>query len=125
MADYTILLEGLEVQLGLGIHAHERAAPQRVAVSVWLICSYDAPPVDRIDAVVDYDYLRTGILALGQGRHIELQETLCDAIAALALAADPRVREVRVRSMKLDVYPDARVGCEVVRTRTGMTSGLG
>jgi len=27
------------------------------------------------------------------------------------------VREVRVGSTKLDVYPDARVGCEVVRGR--------
>lgn len=117
MPDYTILLEGLEVAIGLGIHDHERAAPQRVAVSVSLTCAYDAPPPDRIDAVVDYDFLREGILALGRGRHVELQETLCDAIAALALEADSRVREVRVRSMKLDVYPDARVGCEVVRKR--------
>lgn len=117
MAEYTILLEGLEVTIGLGIHDFERAAPQRVAVSVWLTCAYEAPPADRIDAVVDYDFLRSGILALGHGRHIELQETLCDAVANLALCADDRVREVRVRSMKLDVYPDARVGCEVVRQR--------
>ncbi|MBX3594559.1 dihydroneopterin aldolase [Sphingomonas sp.] len=118
MADYTILLEGLEVAIGLGIHAHERAAPQRVSVSVELRCRYDAPPPDRIDAVIDYDYLRSGIHALAAKGHIELQETLCDAVAALALAADPRVRQVRVRSMKLDVYPDARVGCEVVRERS-------
>lgn len=117
MIDYTILLEGLELSIGLGIHDHERAAPQRISLSVWLTASYDAPPADRIDAVVDYDFLRQGILALGQGRHIELQETLCDEVAALALGADPRVREVRVRSMKLDVYPDARVGCEVIRRR--------
>lgn len=117
MIDYTILLEGLEVQIGLGIHDHERAAPQRVSLSVWLTCAYDAPPVDRIDAVVDYDYLRTGIRALAAAGHIELQETLCDAVAALALAADARVRAVKVRSMKLDVYPDARVGCEIVRER--------
>ena len=118
MVEYTILLEGLEVAIGLGIHDHERAAPQRVAVSVWLTCAYDTPPEDRITAVVDYDYLREGVLALGRRGHIELQETLCDAVAGLALAADPRVREVRVRSLKLDVYPDARVGCEVVRTRS-------
>lgn len=118
MAEYTILLEGLEVVIGLGIHDHERAAPQRVAVSVWLTCAYDAPPADRIGAVVDYDFLRERVLALGRARHIELQETLCEAVAALALDADPRVREVRVRTMKLDVYPDARVGCEVLRGRS-------
>lgn len=117
MAEYTILLEGLEVTIGLGIHDHERAAPQRVTVSVWLTCTYDAPPADRIDAVVDYDYLRAGIHALAAARHIALQETLCEEIARLALAADARVRAVKVRTMKLDVYPDARVGCEVVRNR--------
>ena len=117
MAEYTILLDGLEVTIGLGIHDHERAAPQRVAVSVWLTCAYDAAPADRVEAVVDYDYLREGIRALGEARHIELQETLCDEVARLALAADVRVRQVKVRSMKLDVYPDARGGCEIVRTR--------
>lgn len=117
MADYTIHLDGLVVEIGLGIHDHERVAPQRVELSVAMRCVYDGVPQDRIEAVVDYDYLRTGIHALARERHIELQETLCDAVAALALAADSRIVEVRVRSMKLDVYPDARVGCEVVRHR--------
>lgn len=117
MTEYTIHLDGLVVEIGLGIHDHERAAPQRVELNVAMRCVYGAPPVDEIAAVVDYDYLRTGIHALAARGHIELQETLCDAVAALALAADPRIAEVRVRSMKLDVYPDARVGCEVVRGR--------
>jgi len=116
MPEYTILLEGLEVRIGLGVHAHERAAPQRVMLYVAMTCAYAAPPADRIDAVVDYDFLRERIHALAGARHIELQETLCDEVAALALA-DPRVTRVRVRSMKLDIYPDARIGCEIVRER--------
>ena len=116
-ATYTVLLEALEVMIGLGIHPVERAAPQRVLVNVWLHCDYgDAAPEDRIEAVVDYDFLRERILALAASRHFELQETLCDEIAALALV-DPRVAGVRVRTMKTDIYPDARVGCEVVRRR--------
>jgi dihydroneopterin aldolase len=116
MAEYTILLEGLEVTMGLGIHEAERAAPQRVLLSVSMTCRYEAAPADHIGAVVDYDFLRTRILALAASRHFELQETLCDEVAALALA-DARVAEVRVRSMKLDIYPDARIGCEVMRKR--------
>lgn len=116
MADYTILLEGLEVTMGLGIHPEERAAPQRVVLNVAMDCSYPHPPEDRIDAVVDYDFLREGILRLTRSRHFELQETLCDAVAALAFA-DPAVARVTVKSMKLDIYPDARIGCEIVRTR--------
>ena len=116
MAEYTILLEGLEVVMGLGIHPEERAAPQRVTVSVEMTCAYSAPPEDRIDAVVDYDFLRSEILALATARHFALQEVLCDAVAALALR-DPRIVEVRVRSTKLDIYPDARIGCEITRRR--------
>lgn len=116
MAEYTILLEGLELRIGLGIHPHERAAPQRVTLDVAMTCAYPEPPEDRIHAVVDYDFLRERIHALAAARHIELQETLCDEVAALALA-DPRVVRVRVRSMKLDIYPDARIGCEVTRSR--------
>lgn len=116
MAEYTILLEGLEIRIGLGIHAHERAAPQRVLLDVALDCRYPVRPEDRIDAVIDYDFLRAAIRALAESRHFELQETLCEEVAALALA-DPRVARVRVRSMKLDIYPDARIGCEIARAR--------
>ena len=115
-ARYTIRLEGLELTMGLGIHPEERAAPQRVVVGVEMECVYPRTPEDRIDAVADYDFLRAGIHRLVEARHFELQETLCEEIAALALA-DPRVRLVRVRSLKPDVYPDAAVGCEIVRER--------
>ncbi|MEH3159409.1 MAG: dihydroneopterin aldolase [Sphingomonas taxi] len=116
MAEYTTILDGLEVMMRLGIHPHE-AAPQRIRLSVWMTVAYPVPPSgDAIDEVLDYDFVREGICALAAGPGFALQETLVDAVAALCLA-DPRVREVRVRSMKPDVYPDAAVGCEVVRRR--------
>ena len=114
MADYTVILDRMDVAMRLGIHPHE-VTPQRVRLSVWMTVAYDrAPSADRIDEVLDYDFVRDGILRLAAGQGFALQETLVEAVAALCLA-DQRVREVRVRSMKLDVYPDARVGCEIVR----------
>lgn len=114
---FVTLLEGLEVVMGLGIHPHERAAPQRVIVAVRMEVVYPAPPAeDRIDAVLDYDFIRTGIQAMVAARHFNLQETLCEAIAALCLQ-DARVERVTVRTSKPDVYPDAAVGCEIVRER--------
>ena len=116
MATFTTILDGLEVAMRLGIHPHE-AEPQRVRLSVWMTVDYaDPPSADRIEEVLDYDFVRDGILAMAADRGFALQETLIEAVAALCLA-DPRVREVRVRSMKVDVYPDAAVGCEVVRGR--------
>ncbi len=116
MADYTIFLDRLDVAMRLGIHPHE-AEPQRVRLSVEMTVAYDRPPsADAIEEVLDYDFVRAGIHSLVEGGGFALQETLVEAIAALCLS-DARVRQVRVRSMKLDVYPDARVGCEVVRGR--------
>jgi dihydroneopterin aldolase len=114
---FTTILEGLEVVMGLGIHPGELAAPQRVVLSVWMDVEYPAPPSeDRIEAVLDYDFIRDGIQALAATRRFALQETLCEAVATLCLC-DARVSEVRVRSMKPDIYPDAAVGCEIVRRK--------
>ena len=118
MADarYTIRLNALELQMGLGIHPEELAAAQRVLVSVAMTCVYPASPADRIDAVVDYDRVRDGIHAIAASGHVMLQEVLCDRIAGLCLT-DPRVVEVTVRSTKPDIYPDAQIGCEITRRR--------
>lgn len=116
MPEYITILNDLDVAMHLGIHPHE-AAPQRVRLSVRMTVAYDrAPSTDRIEEVLDYDFVREGVLAMAAGEGFALQETLVEAVAALCLS-DPRVREVRVRSMKLDVYPDAGVGCEIRRVR--------
>ncbi len=116
MAEFTTILDGLEVMMRLGIHPHE-VAPQRVVVSVEMTVMYPGPlGEDAIEEVLDYDFVRTGIHALTAERPFALQEILCEAIAGLCLA-DARVRRVKVRTVKADVYPDARVGCEIVRTR--------
>jgi len=114
---YTTRLDGLEAMIGLGIHPHELAAPQRVRLWVEMTVAYPAPVSgDRIEEVLDYDFVRDGVLAMARERRFALQETLCDAVAALCLS-DPRVERVRVRTEKPDVYPDAAVGCEVERRR--------
>lgn len=114
---FSTILEGLEVVMGLGIHPEELAAPQRVIITVRMDVVYpDAPAEDRIDAVLDYDFVRSGIQSMIADQHFHLQETLCEAIAALCLS-DARVEQVMVRTSKPDIYPDAAVGCEVVRTR--------
>ncbi|CAN5356471.1 dihydroneopterin aldolase [soil metagenome] len=115
-ARYTLLLDGLSLVMGLGIHAHEQA-PQRVLVDLRLDCVYpSAPTGDRIAEALDYDAIYAGVRDLAASRHFNLQETLCEEIASLCLA-NPWVERVTVRSCKPDIFPDARVGCEIVRAR--------
>lgn len=115
MVEFTTILDGLELPMRIGIHPPERAAPQRVQLSVRLHVDYGPVALaDRIGDVVDYDFLRREILTLAASRHFDLQETLVEAVAAIALA-DPRVRRVEVRSTKPDIYPDAAIGCAIER----------
>ena len=117
MAEFTTLLDGLAVMIRLGIHPHEEA-PQQVLISVEMTVAYPGPlGEDAIAEVLDYDFVRSGILSLAATRRFALQETLCEAIAGLCLGGDTRVRRVRVRTVKTDIYPVARIGCEVVRGR--------
>ena len=116
MAEFTTILDQLDVMMRLGIYAHEMT-PQRVRLSVEMTVDYPrAPSADWIEEVLDYDFVRDGIRRMAEGPGFALQETLVEAVAALCLD-DERVRRVRVRSMKMDIYPDAAVGCEVVRER--------
>ena len=85
MPIYTTMLDDLTVQIRLGIHPHE-AEPQPVRVSVLMTVEYDrAPSGDRIEEVLDYDFVREGIQRLAAGTGFALQETLCDEVARLCL----------------------------------------
>ncbi|WP_428422355.1 dihydroneopterin aldolase [Methylibium sp.] len=110
-----VFLKAFELPVRIGVHDFERRGPQRLLIDVDLYVSLAAstPHEDRLDEVVDYDFIR-GVIAerVAQG-HIGLQETLCDEIAARMLA-HPEVCAVRVSTEKPDVYPDcAAVGVEV------------
>ena len=84
----------------------------------WIVNGGRVRPIgeDAIDRVLDYDFIRDAVVALAGMRRFALQETVCEAIAAICFE-DARVRRVRVRTNKPDIYPDAQIGCEIVRTR--------
>jgi 7,8-dihydroneopterin aldolase/epimerase/oxygenase len=110
-----LFLRNHEVMVDIGIHAFEQVAPQRVLINVDLYVALEStrPTSDRIDEVVDYDFVRHAVAErIAQGR-IALQETLADDLLA-RLLAHPGVRAARVSTEKPDVYPDCdAVGVEV------------
>ena len=114
-----LFLRGYELQVRIGIHDFELQSPQRMRFEVDLYVPYahSSPTEDRIDEIVDYDFVRDTIRRLCETGHINLQETLCDAIAD-ALLGNAQVAAVRVSTCKPDVYPDCdAVGVEVFRLR--------
>ncbi|MEY4345104.1 MAG: Dihydroneopterin aldolase [Pseudomonadota bacterium] len=107
------------VDVHIGAHDFEKGVSQRLVFNVELFVPFadTTPTQDRLAEVVDYDFVRQVIAARIALGHVELQETLCDALAA-QLLAHPQVRAVRLSTQKPDVYPDcAGVGVEVFRMK--------
>lgn len=109
-----ILLQDFSVPVDIGFHEFEVGNPQRifVTVEIWLDeASFAAE--DVVSTAWDYDFLRTEILRLVEGRRYNLQETLAREIYTL-VAARAGVKGLRVATSKPDVYPDcAAVGVEL------------
>ena len=109
-----ILLDSLEVMTDIGFHEFEVGTPQRLLITVELWLDDLTPPEDDDHGSAwNYDYLRTEVVRLAQARRYNLQETLVHAIFQ-RVAATRGVRALRVKSVKPDVYDDARgVGVEI------------
>jgi 7,8-dihydroneopterin aldolase/epimerase/oxygenase len=117
----VVFVRGLELRASLGVHPHEKAAPQRVVVGVELAVRDEAAPSgvgeDDLRRTVDYSAVVQAARAIAAGGHTLLVETLAERIAAAALA-DPRVVRARVTVEKPDAFAEAAgVGVSVERTR--------
>lgn len=110
-----LFLRDFAVNINIGVHDFEKRGEQRVLVNVdlYVPLAQSTPKADRLDEVLDYDFIRRSILERVSRGHIHLQETLADDVLQLMLA-HPNVRAARVSTEKPDVYPDCdAVGCEV------------
>ena len=110
-----LFLSNYEVYINIGVHDFEKRGEQRVLINVDLFVPLveNTPSKDRLDEVVDYDFMRQSILERVSRGHIHLQETLCDDVAKIMLAHS-NVRAVKVSTAKPDVYPDCEaVGVEI------------
>ena len=110
-----LYLRDYEVWINIGVHDFEKKGEQRVKINVdlYVPLALSTPRADKLDEVLDYDFIRRTITERVKRGHIHLQETLADDVLKLMLA-HPDVRAARVATEKPDVYPDCdAVGCEV------------
>jgi dihydroneopterin aldolase len=113
-----IFFRDLILDIPIGVHESEMAAPQRVSINVSLYVKVkDGENPDVFSDVFDYDKVKRRITSLTDGGHVFLQETLVDALIDTCLGFE-EVLGVRASSQKLDVYENcAGVGIEMVRMR--------
>ncbi len=110
-----LFLSNYEVWINIGVHDFEKKGEQRVLINVDLFVplALSTPTADKLDEVLDYDFIRRSIAQRVAKGHVHLQETLVDDVLKTMLD-HPRVRAARVSTEKPDVYPDCdAVGVEV------------
>ena len=115
-----LFLRDYAVWINIGVHDFEKKSEQRVLINVELYVplAQSTPHTDRLDEVLDYDFIRRTVGQRVSQGHIHLQETLADDLLH-AMLAHPQVRAARVSTEKPDVYPDCdAVGVEVFGMRT-------
>ena len=112
-----VFIRDLVLHALIGVHRHEKDGRQRVRINLDMDVQEPEQPIqDRLADVLCYEEVVSSIRAIVGAGHINLVETLAEEIAAHCLG-DNRVRTVRVRVEKLDVFADASsVGVEIERS---------
>lgn len=101
----TVIVRNLAVTLSIGVHDHEKQAPQRLLVSVEAELEDGGDEGDRIGATVDYDRICGFVRAFAREPHVELQETVARRTLEFVLSL-PGVVAATVETRKPDVFDD-------------------
>jgi len=124
-----VFLRNMVVLASVGVHGFEHEARQRIRINIDLAVTDDgAAPQSRaapsfrsavgrddLSRVVDYEHIATQTRAIIAAGHVQLIETLAERLAQSCLQ-DPRIRTVRVRVEKLDIFDDIEAaGVEIER----------
>ncbi|GAB6051528.1 dihydroneopterin aldolase [Magnetospira thiophila] len=111
-----VFIRDLVLPCSIGIHEHEKKAPQRIRVNLDLAVHEERADLgDDIRNVVCYEGIANSIRELVSRGHVHLVETLAEQVADICFT-DSRVRVARVRIEKLDVFIDATsAGVEIER----------
>ena len=113
-----VFLRDMLVEAQIGVHPHEEGVTQRVRVNIDFGVQ-DEPGLavgrDDLSRTVSYERLVQMVRRIiGEG-HVRLVETLAERIA-VGVLAESRIRVVRVRVEKLDVFAELEsVGVEIER----------
>jgi len=97
----TVVVRDLELTVSIGVHAHEKLAPQRLVVSVEATLDGEGDAADDIAATLDYDGICDFIRAIGRNGR-QANPRLCPFHAGCGIGdrRDPQTgyfRGLRVR----------------------------
>ena len=121
-SDYIrVVLRDVEVEAHVGLHPWERhpERPSRLLVTVELFAHLARGHAvgGGVKPFIDYDRVRSGLIAWSSRPHTPLLETLAEDAVGLCFG-DPAVEACRVSVVKPDIFNEAAgAGVEIYRVR--------
>lgn len=114
-----VFIRDLVLDAFIGVHGFEKEKTQAIRLNLDMAVWESSDRLDDdLNNVVCYEKITREVRDLIARGHVNLVETLAEKVADLCLT-ETRVRSVRVRVEKLDVFPDATsVGVEIERYNT-------
>lgn len=110
-----IFLKDWVIDCNIGVYAEEKGVTQKVRLTVDAYLARDVRAArDDMETVPSYTDIIDAVNAITADGHINLIETLAEAIAERCLK-DPRIDAMRIRIEKLERGPVR--GVEIYRTR--------
>jgi dihydroneopterin aldolase len=121
-----IVVDDLRLSFFIGVHEHEKLAPQEVSITAYMFVVDSAAPTsdDLRDHVSYSDFVDKLKERAASTRHVNLVETLAEEVAALALA-DARVVSAVVDVRKTEIIPQAKGVGVILHRRRGSGSADG
>jgi FolB domain-containing protein len=114
-----ITIVDLEVRYCVGVDDRERAAPQRLLVTVDMEFDFSSAVMsDRIEKTINYHTLAQDLLKFGDGRNWKLIERLASNIADWILT-EYEPQAVMVEIKKFPIPEAAYVAVSLTRSRVG------
>ena len=114
----VIFFKKFRLNLIMGIHKHEKEAPQPVELNIQLFLSDEVKvETDDINTTFNYDSIRNEILDLCKNNRFNLQETFCDEVMKICLR-DEKIIATKISSQKTTIYQDcAGIGYEIFKIK--------
>ena len=115
--DNALCIRDMIVEMEIGAYDDERGKTQKVRVnviaepSIWPDASHD-----NLNETVSYDTIVQHVWRVTREGHTHLVETVAEKIAQACLL-ESAIRKVTVRVEKLEIYPFAVPGVEIVRAK--------
>ena|SRR5699024_2646392 len=122
-ATRRIFFERLALQANIGILEHELQGTQPIYVDAQFDTLIEGPSNDQdISSVLDYRHLRQHIIQICTTRHVNLLETLVEALCSSILERFPTIVWLKIRISKPQAFVDcAAVGIEMEQQRPDQT----